>query len=596
MVKGHNMNNAKLIDLTAEMKKEQDPKEKKVSRLDGWVNLITSIGTNNDKRMASKPIWNLRSPQEYEEFYSSDELASRIVNLVPEEALRKWVEFTGYPKDILKKVEQRVQDLDLRSATEKTWKWGRAYGGACLYIVTDCIDPSRPLRKEEHVIGLRDLSRYDLRILTTDVEADFGSPNWGHPKIYYLVVQMGSEFKGYPIHWTRMVRFDGYIVPRRTYITNNYWHDSILNRLYNPIRNYQTANDAAASILQDFNIGVYKMKGLANLMQRGQEKVVKARIDMINYCKSVARSVILDADDEDFVDVSRSVQGLPELLEKQANRLVAATEYTHTKLLGESPDGSNATGNSTTGQWFDYVQSEQENYLRPKIKRLIDVIFPDMPELDFKFKSLYQLTELEEAQLRSTQSTTDKNYIDAGVLDPTEVCESRFGGDKYSVETKLNQEARKMGLIGAHSAQAPDLLDPNPPNMLNSSEQTGLPASGIDTPSDPTTPSISEQVKPSLVPTPPAPTMPMPSMTPEPQAEQPLPRSLQPFTPNPNGLEIDRPGTRHELWNEEIDLPEKQQPFISQMMSEPMRDPKTDPYVKKGGVPSTQGENRGPRE
>jgi len=499
---------------------------KAARRNDGWLNVVTGLGTSIDKRTASQAIYNIRAQEDWEQLYSSDDVASRIVDLIPEEGLRRWIEFTGVSKETGQDVNQVLQSLDARSAIEKTWKWARQTGGSVLYIVTDTDAPGEPLGKNERVIGLRDLSRYDLRILTTDIESDFGAPNYGCPNIYYLNVQMGSKFKAYPIHHTRVIRFDGKLVPRRTYIRNNYWHDSVLNRIYNAIRNYQTSNDAGAAILQDFNVGVYKMKNLTNLIAAGKEDVVKARLEMLNYSKSVIRSMVLDADEEDYVDTSRNVTGLGEMLGIQANRLVAATDIPHTKLLGESPDGSSATGNSTTSQWYDHIQSEQENYLRPKIKRLLEVCFPDMADLDFKFPKLWQLDELQEAQLRNQQSTTDTAYISAGVLHPDEVANSRFGGDTYSTETRLNAESRSLG----------DFLKPED-------------GEDVDTP-------VAED---------------------ESAGKEQAGTGAAPYVPNKS----------QEFKNKKVaSKTKKQEAMISQTMSEPMRDPKYEIKMKPPGMPN----------
>lgn len=401
-----------------------------------------------------------------------------------------------------------------------------------------------------------------------------------------------------------MVRFDGYMVPRRTYIRNNYWHDSVLNRLHNAIRNYQTSNDAVATMLQDFNVDVYKMKNLANLMAAGKESLVKARMEMLSYSKSVIRALILDSDDEEYTNTQRSIEGVAELLVKQANRLVAATDIPHTKLLGESPDGSSATGNSTTQQWYDHVQSEQENYLRPRLERFKDAIFYDIPDLGFKFKSLYQLTELEQADLRNKQATTDQIYLETGVVDPSEVSQSRFGGEEYSTETKLDMEAREQGLIGAGSGQAQDLFDPhaNPEeqgeNFENPSSQ---PPEGYSQPAHGSqytgagSQSDDQEALPAGVP------MYQPEGKPQyaegafdPQAEAyeeekeqaALPQSVQEFTPNPQGVETHNPGTQFDFRNQDGNFPEKKKAFISQTMSEPMRDPKWDPKIKPGGRPN----------
>lgn len=515
---------------------------KKVHRRDGWFNVASGLGTSIDKRMASRVQWDVKAQEFYEQMYAGDELASRIVNLVPEEALRRWVEWTGVSKEAARDINQIMQKLEARVAIEKTWKWARAYGGAVLYIVTDTDRPGEPMQEGEQVIGLRDLSRYDLRILTTDIEADFGSPNYGRPNTYYLNVQMGSRYKGYPIHHSRVIRFDGYLVPRRTYIRNNYWHDSILNRLTNVIRNYQIANDGAASILQDFNVGVYKMKNLANLVAAGKEDVVRARLEILNYSKSVIKAMVLDADEEEFEDLSRNVTGLAELLMQQANRLVASTDVPHTKLLGESPDGSNATGNSTTSSWYDHIQSEQENYLRPKLKRLAEILVPDIADLDFKFPKLWQLDELEEAELRNKQAQTDQIYLDKQVLDPSEIAISRFGGDTYSTETKLDLEAREMGTLALGAQQ----------------EEQEQPEGEEEPPTPPAGPGKQDA---------------------EPGSIEGQGGGTTPAPYDPHG--------KYGFKNQAVAAKTKKaEPVVSQTMSEPMRDPKTDPVMKPPGQPN----------
>lgn len=608
----------------------------KQTRTDGLYNVITELGTSRDKRMYNNVRWETHTTEYFEQLYSGNEMASRIVNIVPEEALRRFVEWTNLDPKWDKLVSKKVSELDLRMTMLRSWYWGRAYGGGLTYIVTDTYDPASPLQIGENVIALRDLSRYDVRILTTDVETDYGSKNFGYPNIYYLTVSVGSIYKGYPIHWSRMVRWDGRTLPRRKFIQNGYWHDSILNMLKNAILNYESANDAAANILQDFNVGVFKMKNLANLISAGKESVVKKRMEMIAFSKSTIRAILLDADDESYEDVARAVEGLEGLLDKQGNRLVAATDMPHTKLLGESPDGSNATGNSTTQQWFDVVQSEQENYLKPKLDRLKEVIFYDMPELDYKFRSLYQLTELEQADMRLKQSQTDKNYVDMGALDPTEVTDSRFGGESYSTETELDEEGRESGLIGPGSAQAQNIFgaggmnasanpmgsDPTDPlsqiqaqhdpvghlaNQANQPDQNTNPLqpksdSEVPVVNQPNQPDPMSQIAGSNTAQAAAPSdvaqqqqdpmdwlmgqnrgIPQPT-----EQEEPMPKCLEPID-NTQGLEADLEATQFPLDNDVIESRNptpKVDPYISTSISAPMRDPAQDPQMKTPGVPN----------
>ena len=572
-------------------------------RMDSWSNLATLLGTSADKRTHARANWEMHPPEFYEQLYAGGGIPSRIVDLIPEEALRHWVDWLNVEKeDIEKVINPLCEELDVRGALLKSWKWGRAYGGAVCHIVTDTRDPSSPLQVGEKVIGLRDLSRWDLRILTTDVEFDFGSPNWGMPRIYYLNVQMGSQFKGYPIHWTRMLRFDGQLVPRRTYIRNNYWHDSILNRPYNAIRNYEISNDAAAACLQDFNVDVYGMKNLANLISAGKVDVVRNRIETINYAKSVIRAILIDTDQETYENKSRSLEGVAELLDKQSNRLVAETDIPHTKLLGESPDGSNATGNSTSQNWYNYIGTEQYNYLRPKLKRLCEVLFPEYPQIDFKFKSLRVLDDMENADLRLKVAQADDIYMTHNVIDPTEVAESRFSNDEYSIETKLDWEGRESG----------DLIPGGQmPGMEGNDPGEGIPGTGDKPPEgESTTSSTSGTGEKSLKGEPP-PSEPEPgndvrnpegedkNLKGKPKKKFPMANSkgdADVGNPTVEGRGVEglfqgenNPGLAFYPKNQKLEVENpvpKVESFISQTMSEPMRDPRTDPHIKGPGIPN----------
>jgi len=413
--------------------------------MDGFLNVVTGIGTGRDKRVYSESPWVLRPLEFYEQLYAADELAGRIVDSIPNSALRKWIELTSIEdQDAKMAINEKIKSLHLREAMLQAWIWARNYGGSIVYLVSKTGLPSDPLQEGEEIVAAVPLARYDLRIFSSDIESDFASPNYSRPRQYHLNLQMGTAYKGYAIHWTRCIRFDGQLLPRRTYIRNNYWHDSVMNKLFNSVRNYQTSNDNVASLLQDFNTGVYKMKNLASLVSSGKEDLVRKRLEILQFSRSVINSLVLDAEDEDYIDLQRSVNGLADLVRQQSDRLVAATDIPHTVLLGESPDGSNATGNSTTQQWNSYIKSQQENYLRPKLDDAFDKIFNDIDnEFEYKFMDLADMTDAEEADIRNKQANTDGIYLDRGVLDPEEVAESRFGGDKYSNETVLDRKTRE---------------------------------------------------------------------------------------------------------------------------------------------------------
>ena len=60
-----------------------------------------------------------------------------------------------------------------------------------------------------------------------------------------------------------------------------------------------------------------------------------------------------------------------------------------------------------------------------------------------QFIPLWQNTEEQDAVTRRTTAETDAIYIDRGVLTPDEVAISRFGGNKWSMNTEIDMESRE---------------------------------------------------------------------------------------------------------------------------------------------------------
>jgi hypothetical protein len=123
-----------------------------------------------------------------------------------------------------------------------------------------------------------------------------------------------------------------------------------------------------------------------------------------------------------------------------------------------------ATGASDIRFFYDQIAAIQNSMLRSKVETLVRLVFknkqgptkgvePD--DWSLKFRTLYQLTEKEKAEVRKTQSDTDTAYIDTGVLSEDEVAYSRFGAGEYSPETILDLEKRNEDKLAEEKEPEP---------------------------------------------------------------------------------------------------------------------------------------------
>lgn len=94
-------------------------------------------------------------------------------------------------------------------------------------------------------------------------------------------------------------------------------------------------------------------------------------------------------------------------------------------LVGVSPGGMNATGESDMNNYYDRVQSLQENVLRPAIDWMDSIILKsseyDLDNFEYVFLPLKQLTEEEQATIDASNATRDQTYLDADVINKMDV-------------------------------------------------------------------------------------------------------------------------------------------------------------------------------
>ena len=430
-------------------------KVQKALKLDGWNNVLTSIGVKGkDKRMSATVQWERGDRDSFDHFYSADDVAGNIVDIVPQDAFTKGYKLKGIdePKT-LEAIMDRGRKLKIDERFLEAWILARVHGGAGVIKVTEDAKMELSMPTGKKILALNVVDRWDLQINSTDIDGDITSSTFREALTFNLQVSEGSKSTFIPIHGTRVVKFDGAFLPRRIMRQNQYWGDSILTKLYNPIRNYQISNDAAALTIQDFDIPVLKLKNLAQLMTTNCDDQVIKRLEMVNLSKSIAKMVVLDADMEEFDHKSRNVTGLADILNKVEARLVSASKMPRTKLLGESAGGLGSTGESQQTDWNAYIESQQVNFLKPRLlevyRHIVRTEFPQVnaESIDIEFNPLWQMSEAEMANMRKVVAETDAIYITNQVTDPTEVAISRFGGEKYSIDTIIDESLRKQGSL-----------------------------------------------------------------------------------------------------------------------------------------------------
>lgn len=432
------------------------------------VNAITGLGTKKDK----SEYFALRSPKQLSEaelealYY--DPLCRRVIDIYAEAAVTeqptiKLGEETEDYDGILKSFENYLEEIDFYAYIEEALKLQRIYGGAALFLVLDDgLEPSEPV-VPERVRGIADLVPLSRREI---VPHDYNYLNYRKPELYRIstskAVTTENDLNYLLVHNSRVLRLDGLYLPWRQRLLNEGWGQSYLQPFYEVWKRYRGATDGMATMLNEMDLFVHKIPGLASKVTAGNEKALKTRLEANALARSLYGGMALDTEEE-VSFASRSLGGAQEIFDRLTDDLVAAADMPKTLLFGTSPAGGlSESGKYEDKSWAASVERYQTHSLRQPLNQFFQLVMamPEGPtqgqvpeEWSVHFPPYYSESDSDKAELRSKVANTDKLYVEMGVLTAIEVRKARFSGTEYSIETVLQEEEEERLLLKAQLEQ-----------------------------------------------------------------------------------------------------------------------------------------------
>lgn len=439
--------------------------------LDSWQNLVTGLGVaSKDKGVSTSMTACRLDYNTLTEVYRGDGMAQIIVDVPAGEMTRAGCDFVIEGEEEQAEEVQSFLDKKLKilDALRRGHKWRRLYGGAAILIgVNDGRKLELPVN-ENAIRSVDYLNVFDAsECRPIDWQANAAKAEFGEPSMYQIyprIFGIGTSVLFEKVHASRIVRLNGIEANRAQAALNFGWGDGVIDRCYSVIRDYANAHGGAAALINDFSQGIYKLKGLAAAMGSGREELIRKRIALIDFCRSVLRGVVLDADGEDFERKSTTLAGLPDLLEQISTRLAAEARMPASKMFGTQPGGlSGGKQDGALELWHKEIHAEQENESSPgylKIARYV-MLSKDSPtrgkepkDYCVEWRPLSELSEPEEAAMHLAQAQADTAYLVNGVLGPETIRTSRFKGD-YSLKTDVEEGEEMPTMPGEDPGASP---------------------------------------------------------------------------------------------------------------------------------------------
>ncbi|UQI42746.1 MULTISPECIES: DUF1073 domain-containing protein [Pseudomonadota] len=361
---------------------------------------------------------------DYANLYARGGIYARVIDIPADLAMSRGIEVKGDDNDI---ITNEFDRLDLVGNMSDALRWSRLDGGSALMLLTDTGTLAEPLPDSfGQITEIRVVEIDQLSVAPGGYYDDPSLPTFGQPEIYQVrPIQMGNTASTgfFTVHESRLLPVYGDPLPARRKIGARvpWLGRSAAIEAYSAIDSYKRSLRLSIEILRRKQQAVHKMKGLAQLIERGQEDLVRKRVDLVDDVRSLMNGVAVDAED-DYTVYDQSVNGIKDLIAEHQVAVSAELGIPVTVLFGRSAAGLNNTGENDLESLYDLCEGIQKTSAQPAIERLIEAIgkqqgvtLPSDWKIDWP--SLWTPTDAQQAETRHKNAQADKAEAEARQID-----------------------------------------------------------------------------------------------------------------------------------------------------------------------------------
>jgi hypothetical protein len=433
--------------------------ERSSLRNDSIKNYASSLNTGLDAAAQARPYLNNTdrlTDDELDILYLQNDLARRIVDEKVDDAVRAgWKARAKDSGDVVTEPEH----LDIASRVLKAGKEGRLYGGAHVWMVTNSRAYDQLMQPGEQIQNLVVLDRWEAS--PYEYIDDPRNKDFGEPAVYYVTPNnygaVDTSVQGVQVHRSRLLTLGGNPIPSRLDHLNNGYDDSVLQAVWEVLRNFCQTESAIANIVQRFETATVSIAGLADIMQHDEgAEMIRERVELIQRTISMINAAVVDADaGEKYERKFATVNGLDTIWDRLAHSVSKAAQMPMTQLFGMSPSGLSSDDESGKANWRKQVSAYREDQLRDNLATYYTHLAGG--PVDVEFPALDETTAREEAEIEKLRSEARANYVNAGVLGPSDVRE-KLAEERYIREADPDADAGEQLDLALDSIQ----LDPYP--------------------------------------------------------------------------------------------------------------------------------------
>lgn len=360
-------------------------------------------------------------------------LVRACVGTVADDMTREWIELrregegTGQADDLLPRLSAKLEQLRAQEVFHEAAELAGYEGGALVFLDTGATADTlkEPLNISPHSGELSPGKA--LRLVAVDPVNVFpGGYNSLNPLAGDYFRPSSWWVLGQEVHASRLLRVVGNEVPVLLRPAYNFLGIPQAQILWDYVLHFQDCRAAAARLLTKFSLTVFKTQ-MFNGVQFGAAEATQldSRIRYLVQNMSNDGVLAVDKENEDVIKVETPLSGVTDIVRQALEFLAAVNRTPAVKLLGISPSGFNATGESDIRNYYDHIRSMQEKMLRGPLKTVLDclqlVTTGDIdPTVSFDFSPLGEEDRAALATMQKTRADTVAVYLDRGVISQEE--------------------------------------------------------------------------------------------------------------------------------------------------------------------------------
>jgi len=376
----------------------------------------------------------------------------KMVATIAEEMTRKWISLRCIgdddKTDRLDQLDAELKRLNVREVFRLAAENDGYFGRGQIYI--EMKKPGGALASEDDV-------ELNTPLFLDPAKVPKGSlvslrsiePVWTYPKTYNADNPLSPTFYK-PDGWyvmaksvdkSRLLTLISRPVPDMLKAAYNFGGLSLIQIAEPYVNNWLRTRDSVGDMVHMFSTsGILTDMNAVLAGDRGQDFL--SRLELFNQVRDNKGALALNKETEEFFQFNTPLSGLDALQAQAQEQMASISSIPLVKLLGVTPSGLNASSDGEIRVFYDSIHALQENLFKAPLKKVLDLaqlsLFGDIDtDIDFHFEPLYQMSELEQAQIRKADADTDAVLVGISAISTDEVRE-RLAADPDSPYQSLD--------------------------------------------------------------------------------------------------------------------------------------------------------------